>query len=79
LKQPSNLDTVFAPTNDRKIGKQMLNSLLYGIWKPYLEQHLPDNCRTRLENITLMVVGMFQAGSVHLSKIGRKLPIDAQK
>ncbi|MEO0566067.1 MAG: hypothetical protein AAF125_28425, partial [Chloroflexota bacterium] len=27
----------------------------------------------------LLVVGMFQAGSVHLSKIARKLPIDAQK
>ena len=57
----------------------MLNSVLYAIWKPYLEQHLPDNCRTRLENMLLLVVGMFQAGSVHLSKVARKLPIDAQK
>ncbi|MEL6319592.1 MAG: hypothetical protein AAFQ57_02935, partial [Cyanobacteria bacterium J06626_14] len=79
MKQPADLDTVFAPTNDRETGQQMLNSVLYAIWKPYLTQHLPDHCRTRLENMVLLVMGMYQASSVHLSKVARKLPIDVQK
>lgn len=57
----------------------MLNSNLYAIREPNLEQHLRDNCSTRLESMVLLVAGMFQAGSVCLSKIAGKLSIDAQK
>ncbi len=57
----------------------MLNSNLYAIRGPNLDQHLRDNCSTRLESMVLLVAGMFQAGSVCLSKIAGKLPIDAQK
>lgn len=62
MKQWPNPDMVFAPTNNHEKGThaQLRASC-------YLEQHLLDTCRTRLENVLLMVVGMFQAGSVHLA------------
>jgi hypothetical protein len=55
------------------------NSELYRIWRERLAQLAPDRCRSRLMNMLLLVVGLYKAGSVHLSKVARKLPIRAKK
>ena len=57
----------------------MSNSRLYAIWQKQLKQLIPDNCPTRLKNLVLMIVGMYQAQSVHLNLIARKIPIAVQK
>lgn len=57
----------------------MLNFQLYAIWRQRLNQRLVGICRSQLENMLYMIVGMYQASSVHLSLIARKLPIRAQK
>lgn len=57
----------------------MFNSPLYGKWKQQLLQLLPERCQTRIENMLLMMIGMYEARTVHLSKIAQKLPIRAQK
>jgi hypothetical protein len=57
------------------------NSELYHIWRERLTQLAPDAgaCRTRLVNMMLLVVGLYKAESVHLSKVARKLPVRAKK
>lgn len=57
----------------------MLNSRLYAIWQKHLKQSIPDTCRTRLTNLMLLIVGIYQAQSIHLSIIARKIPIAVQK
>jgi len=52
---------------------------LYRIWRERLAQLTPDNCRSRLVNMMLLVVGLYKAESVHLSKVARKLPLRAKK
>jgi hypothetical protein len=55
------------------------NSTLYRTWYCRLLQLSPDGCANRLKNMLLLVVGMYKAGSVHLSLIARKMPIRAKK
>ena len=55
------------------------NSRLYRIWRERLAQLAPDDCKSRLMNMQLLVVGLYKAESVHLSKVARKLPIRAKK
>lgn len=55
------------------------NSELYRIWRERLAQLAPDECQSRLTNMLLLVVGLYKAGSVHLSKIARQVPIRAKK
>ena len=57
----------------------MFNSQSYGKWQTMLAQLLPDQCQTRLKNLTLVIIGMFMSRSVYLSVIARKLPIRAKK
>jgi hypothetical protein len=44
-----------------------------------LKQLIPDNCKSRLTNLVLLIVGIFESQSVYLSVIARKLPIRAKK
>jgi hypothetical protein len=44
-----------------------------------LKQLIPDDCASRLSNLVLLIVGIFDSQSVHLSVIARKLPLRAQK
>src|SRR5688572_27888105 len=56
------------------------NSHLYSSWRKELAQVVGDKYQKyRLTNLVLLVVGIFQARSVHLSVIARKIPIRAQK
>jgi hypothetical protein len=57
----------------------MLNSRLYTIWHKQLKQYIPDTCSSRLTNLMLLIVGIYQAQSVHLNIIARKIPIAVQK
>lgn len=57
----------------------MSNSRLYAIWRKRLKQLIPDKCHTRFQNLLFLVVGMYQAQSVHLNLIARKIPIAVQK
>lgn len=57
----------------------MFNSPLHGIWQRHFKQLIPDDCRTRLTNLKLFTIGMYQAESIHLNKIAKKLPIEAKK
>ena len=54
-------------------------SKLYGIWHRQIHQLAVDHCASRLTNMTWLIVGIYLAGSVHLSKVARKLPIRAKK
>ena len=55
------------------------NSQLYGKWQRQLAQLSPDGCESRTLNLLWLVVGMFQARSVHLSLMARKIPVRAKK
>lgn len=57
----------------------MFNSQSYGKWQRMLKQLIPDTCSSRLSNLVLLIVGIFESQSVHLSVIARKLPIRAKK
>jgi hypothetical protein len=57
----------------------MFNSRSYGKWKMMLMQLIPDSCSTRLSNLALLIVGILESRSVHLSIIARKLPIQVKK
>jgi len=57
----------------------MFNSHNYGSWRAKLRQQIPDQCESRLTNLTLLIVGIFASQSVHLSVVARKLPIRAKK
>ena len=52
---------------------------LYRIWRDRLLQQIPDDCETRLTNMLYLLMGIFQAKTVHLNLIARKLPIRAKK
>ncbi len=55
------------------------NSELYRNWKQWLTQLAPDDCQSRLNNMVYLVVGLFKAENVHLSRIARKMPVRAKK
>ena len=55
------------------------NAQLYDTWRKQLYQLTPDTCESRLQNMLWLIVGMFLAESVHLTKIARKLPWHVQK
>lgn len=57
----------------------MFNSQSYGKWQAMLMQLIPDSCMSRLTNLTLLIVGIFESQSVYLSILSRKLPIRAKK
>lgn len=57
----------------------MFNSQSYGKWQAMLKQLIPDNCNSRLTNLVLLIVGIFESQSVYLSVIARKIPIRAKK
>jgi hypothetical protein len=52
---------------------------LYGIWRTQLLQQIPDSCETRLTNMLYLMMGVFQAQTVQLTLMARKLPIRAKK
>lgn len=52
---------------------------LYRVWSERVYHLTADTCPTRLTNMIWLLVGLYQAGSVALSLIARKLPIRAQK
>jgi len=57
----------------------MFNSQSYGKWQRMLKQLIPDTCNSRLTNLVLLIVGIFESQSVYLSVIVRKIPIRAKK
>ncbi len=57
----------------------MFNSQSYGKWKQMLWQLIPDNCESRLVNLTWLIVGIFVSKSVYTGMIARHLPIRADK
>ena len=52
---------------------------LYRIWCRRLLQQIPDDCETRLTNMAHLMIGIFQARTVQLNLIARKVPIRGQK
>src|SRR5512145_2406419 len=52
---------------------------LYRSLHGYLLQTLPDDCDSRLTNLIYLMLGLFQARSVHLNWIARQIPVRAQK
>ena len=57
----------------------MFNSQSYGKWQTMLMQRIPDTCMSRLTNLALLMVGIFESQSVYLSVVARKIPIRARK
>jgi hypothetical protein len=57
----------------------MFNSQSYGKWQTMLKQLIPDNCKSRLTNLVLLIVGIFESQSVYLSVIARKIPLRVKK
>lgn len=57
----------------------MFNSQSYGKWQQMLWQLIPDQCESRLLNLTWLIVGIFVSKSVYTSMIARHLPIRANK
>jgi len=57
----------------------MNNPQLYGKWRQWLMQQIPDKCETRLMNLLLLMMGLYQSQSVHLNHIASRLPIRAKK
>jgi len=57
----------------------MNNSHLYSKWRQWLMQQIPDKCETRLTNLLLLMIGLYQSQSVHLNHIASRLPIRAKK
>lgn len=51
---------------------------LYRTWYPRLAQLIPDNCPSRLSNLTWLIVGVYQAMQVYLSAIVRKWALPAK-
>ena len=53
---------------------------LYRIWHREIKANMGEQQpASRIQNMVWLVVGMYLAGNIHLSKIARKLPIRAQK
>ncbi len=55
------------------------NSQLYSRWRTWLVQLSPEKCTSRIVNMQHLIIGIYKAGSVHLSKIACKIPVRAQK
>jgi hypothetical protein len=55
------------------------NSGLYRIWRERLAQLSPDGCQSRLLNMVWLVVGLFKARSVQVSRIACQTPVRAKK
>lgn len=55
------------------------NLQLYHKMKRQLCQWLPGERRTRIENMTLLLTGLYFSGQVHLSKIVRKWPLPGKQ
>jgi hypothetical protein len=51
---------------------------LYDTWFEPLSQLSPDDCQTRIRNLTWLIVGLYRALSVHLSAIVGKWPLGAK-
>lgn len=47
---------------------------LYNTWMNMIMQLLPTERKTRVQNLTWMIVGIYQSKSVHLSKVASKIP-----
>src|SRR5215213_9236718 len=52
---------------------------LYRSLHGYLMQRIPDECESRLTNLIWLMMGIFQARSVQLNLVARKVPIQAKK
>ena len=52
---------------------------LYSSLQQFIEQTIPDSCRTRIVNLLWMMSGMFLSGSVQLNHMARKTPLRAKK
>lgn len=52
---------------------------LYRSLHEYLVQRIPDECDSRLTNLIMLMIGMFQARSVQMNLAARKVPIRAKK
>jgi len=52
---------------------------LYRSLHEYLVHSIPDACDSRLTNLIMLMMGMFQARSVQLNLVARKVPIRAKK
>jgi Transposase DDE domain len=52
---------------------------LYRSLHEYLMQRIPDECDSRLTNLIWLMLGMFQARSVQLNLVARKVPVRAKK
>lgn len=50
----------------------------YRTWHAYLKQIQPDRCPSRLQNMALLIVGLFHARRIHASAIVRKWPLHAK-
>lgn len=55
----------------------MTTNPLYDKWHAFLSQLRPNEHKTRLENFTSLMVGIFESRSVHLSEIANKIPAKA--
>jgi len=51
---------------------------LYDTWFAPLAQLSPDDCQSRIRNLTWLIVGLYRAMSVHLSAIVGKWPMGAK-
>jgi Transposase DDE domain len=52
---------------------------LYSSLQQFIEQTLPDRCRTRVANLLWMMSGIFLSRSVQLNHLAGKVPIRAKK
>ena len=52
---------------------------LYSIWFTVLWQLVPGAPDTQIANCVFLITGIFQAGSVHLSLVARKIPVRVKK
>jgi len=52
---------------------------MYRSLHAYLGQTIPDECDSRLTNLILLMMGLFQSRSVQLNLVARKTPVRAQK
>lgn len=57
----------------------MFNSPTYRKFKAMIMQYIPDECQTRLMNMTLLMAGILASKSVHLNQVAAHLPIRAKK
>ncbi len=52
---------------------------LYRSLHAYLVQTIPDDCDSRLTNLIMLMMGLFQSRSVQLHLVARKTPVRAKK